>query len=132
MNRTCAQMQMLAPLAAEGSLDEGERSRLRKHAAGCRECSQAVAFHARLREALESAPLNPPPPLYFEGALAAVHRRLPARLRSLRVARALVRLRSIPARELPGFSDSGALPPYSHKRSVRSADQPPPETLPGA
>jgi len=76
----CHRIQSLIPSAAEGELDEGLRAKIADHTETCPACAAAWEFQSRLRTAVEDDPMASPPPLYFEGVLAEIHRRLPAAL----------------------------------------------------
>ena len=69
-------MQSLMPSAVEGELDESARAVVAAHTARCEACADAWSFYVRLREGLEGDPAAAPPPVYFEGVLAEIHRRM--------------------------------------------------------
>jgi len=77
-------MQSLAPLAADGLLDESQRAKVIEHAKQCAECAESLAFQNGLHDALADGPLRAPPALYFEGVLAGIHRRMPVSPRAAR------------------------------------------------
>lgn len=71
--------------AAWGELDEHSRAELHAHLEQCPTCDAEHAFEHRLQRALtaQPAPTAAPPPLYFEGMLAEIHRRMPDRARAV-------------------------------------------------
>jgi len=88
---SCAKMHSLMPSAVEGELDESARAVVAAHTGRCEACADAWSFHVRLREGLEGDPAGAPPPVYFEGVLAEIHRRMPVPV-SLRPRRARISL----------------------------------------
>ncbi|MCX7017140.1 MAG: zf-HC2 domain-containing protein [Candidatus Sumerlaeota bacterium] len=80
MSATCEKMQSLIPLAVDGDLDEAARARVLAHARSCRRCAEGLAAHSALRAAIGQNAEASPPPLYFEGVLAEIHRRMPMRI----------------------------------------------------
>ena len=79
MKRICDQIQSRIPLAAQGELDESARAEILDHASGCPSCQGALEFQTRLHGAMIEDPMAAPPPVYFEGVLEEIHRRMPAR-----------------------------------------------------
>ena len=79
MFTSCGRMQSLIASSAEGELEESLRAKIREHTAECVDCAQAHAFCLRLQAEIESEPMESPPPVYFEGVLAEIHRRMPVR-----------------------------------------------------
>lgn len=82
MTERCDRIQSLIPLAARGDLDESARAEVARHAEACPHCAPCWQFQLRLQEALTQDPLAAPPPVYFEGMLEEIHRRMPVRARS--------------------------------------------------
>ncbi|MBI3736679.1 zf-HC2 domain-containing protein [Candidatus Sumerlaeota bacterium] len=77
MKLTCEKIHSLITRAADGELEEGLRAEIVAHARGCPLCAEAWNIQTRVDAALRRAPLAAPPPLYFEGVLAEVHRKMP-------------------------------------------------------
>ena len=77
MNASCARHHSLIVPAVDGEIHETDRDRLMRHLDACPDCTGAFEFQERLRTAIHEAPLPSPPPVYFEGVLAEIHRRMP-------------------------------------------------------
>lgn len=70
-------VQSLIPDYVRGTLDETTRAEIARHTRQCAECQGELDFQRRLGAAFEREPLNAPPPVYFEGMLEEIHRKLP-------------------------------------------------------
>jgi hypothetical protein len=64
---------------AIGDLDESARAEALEHVLDCEACFGELRFQRKLHDAIEGMPRTAPPPVYFEGVLAEVHRRMPRR-----------------------------------------------------
>lgn len=76
----CRQAMDLLPAYAEGDLDENLRAEFRSHTRECPDCARALRLETRWRSAVALDEVPPPPPVYFEGVLAGIHRNLPVRV----------------------------------------------------
>jgi hypothetical protein len=78
MNKDCDRVQALLAEALEGCLDEALAADVLAHGRACPECARLARFHSELLAARERGEASlTPPPVYFEGVLAELHRRLP-------------------------------------------------------
>jgi hypothetical protein len=83
MKSTCQRIQAAMPAAVERELDEGAREKILAHARRCPACDELLRFQTDLWEAGKRAPLRSAPPVYFEGVLEEIHRRMPLAPRSV-------------------------------------------------
>lgn len=77
MKRSCDQFRPLIAQAVQGELDESTRAEVLGHAGACPECADCLRFQTRLHAAITQDPAASPPPVYFEGVLAEIHRKMP-------------------------------------------------------
>lgn len=79
MSLNCTVTRRTLPDLAIGDLDESTRAEVLEHALDCEHCFAELRFQRTLTDAIEASPRTASPPVYFEGVLAEVHRRMPRR-----------------------------------------------------
>jgi anti-sigma factor RsiW len=73
----CDRIQSLLPMAVDRTMDESSRAEILHHAQHCPVCQQTLHKQEKLSNLIHDAAQRQPPPLYFEGVLAEIHRKMP-------------------------------------------------------
>ena len=79
MRLKCWKFESQIPLVVDGDLDESARDRVLEHVEHCPSCRRDLRLQAVTHEAIIQDPHQTPAPVYFEGVLEEIHRKMPIR-----------------------------------------------------